>query len=131
MKKKSSTATAATTPLDSIRKSTGYPGARMMFGLPFLITGCAYLLIGGWVVISNASHILNTSEFNSANFFSFVAGAACLVAGLFALGITFLADAIFDIADCSIRNDSRETMRISKEAYEAYRKNQAAGIPLE
>jgi hypothetical protein len=98
MKKKTRITTAAKTPLDTLRKTSSYPGARVMFGLPFLVFGCLYLLTGGWLVITSVADAFGGDTGAATAFLSLAAGALCFIAGLFFIGVTFLADAITPIS---------------------------------
>lgn len=122
MKKK---ATSAASPLDSLRKTTAYPGARVMFGLPFLIMGCLYLLIGGWIIISHIPRLMTGDSAPPQFLLTLFAGGLCFVAGLFSLGVTFLADAIFDLADCAVRRDSRDKLHEALDSVSQRQRNRA------
>jgi hypothetical protein len=127
MKKKTRITTAAKTPLDTLRKTSSYPGARVMFGLPFLVFGCLYLLTGGWLVITSVADAFGGDTGAATAFLSLAAGALCFIAGLFFIGVTFLADAIFDIADCAVRGDSRAAALEAREAYETFKRTGTHG----
>ena len=112
MKKKTKTKPST---VDTLRSETAYGGIRLIFGLPFYISGLVSLAIAALLVpvaLSSGSPI------------TIGIIAVLVIAGLFNLSIPALANALLDIADASVRNETREAQRDARAAYEEYKRSQ-------
>lgn len=105
------------TPLQTVRSETNYKGARDFFGTPFIIAGSVLLLpaiLGAMVMFTSASGRTPLVLLGSI---------ISLITSLFCFSISSLGSAVFDIADCAIREDARKRHREARESYEAYRES--------
>jgi hypothetical protein len=101
--------------LEVVRTSSAYQGARTFISTPFSIFG-TFLLVGGLLSLGFAVVSLTDGGF----LLSLFPGLIAVICGLFCFGIASLGSAVFDIADCAIREDARARQREAKDAYVAY-----------
>lgn len=104
--------------ISSVRNSSAYGGARTFFGLPFAIAG-AVMIVGAVLCL-----FIGLQAESAARWVALGYAVAAIIGGLFFLSIPALAGAIFDMADCSLRNEAREAARDAKAAYDQYRRNE-------
>jgi hypothetical protein len=108
MKNSKGRAKGTTSELELLRSGSAYQGARSFLGIPFIIFGC--LFFAGAAVSLVTMGIL--------------AALVQVICGLFCLGIVALAGALFDLADCALRAETRDKAREARDAYDAYRRQQ-------
>lgn len=111
--------------LESLRAGSAYHGARGFLGVPFLIFGalfCAGALLTVLVALyAGAGSDARPLATGAGMVLSLLGAAIQLICGLFCFGISALAGALFDVADCALLAESRGQARAAQEAYEAYR----------
>jgi hypothetical protein len=107
-------------PLQEFRKSSAFPGFRLFFGVPFYVLAAVICSISSsWILATFADESIHNL------FVATIIGTTFFVV-MFILSIPALAGALFDIADAAIRADKRAADQAARDAYEAYRKNQAS-----
>lgn len=114
MPKKSKTPTKS--PLDILRKQTAYGSARTCLSLPFIIAGTIYMAAVCYCLLS----AYRGSEFDWSYMLPL---GLCLLASLTCWGIVALAGALFDMADCAVKSETRARLRDAKDAQQAIHAN--------
>ena len=99
---------ATASPLNQLRKQTAYGMARFFLSVPFCIAGVIMV-------------VLHALALGSGNILQAITG---MVWGLFLLSVPAIAHGFFDMADCALRQDQRDTERDARQNYEAYKKSQ-------
>jgi hypothetical protein len=109
--------------LASLRSVSAYQGARGFLGVPFILFGSLFCAGAALAMV------MAFTAGGSGIALGLLASIIALICGLFCFGIVALAGALFDVADCALRGETRAMAREAREAYEAYRNQHGENAP--